>query len=82
VAALASRAEPRDYADTAAMLEHYSVQELIGFARRLDPGLTDADFAAAGRQLDRWGDGVFAAYGLGPREVARLRQRLAGWPRA
>ena len=26
-------------------LDPYSVDELIGFARRLDPGLTDQDFA-------------------------------------
>ena len=32
VCALASRVEPRDYADTAAMLERYSPAELIGFA--------------------------------------------------
>jgi hypothetical protein len=39
VCALASRVEPRDYADTAAMLGRYSPAELIGFARPLDPGL-------------------------------------------
>ena len=37
VCALASRVEPRDYADTARMLERYSPAALIGFARRLDP---------------------------------------------
>ena len=40
VCALASRVEPRDYADVAALLERYSPAQLIGFARRLDPGLT------------------------------------------
>jgi hypothetical protein len=39
VCALASRVEPRDYADTARILERYTPAELIGFARRLDPGL-------------------------------------------
>ena len=81
VCALASRAEPRDYLDTAAALEHYSVEQMIGFARRLDPGLTGRDFADAGRRLDRWGDGVFAPFGLGPRDVAALRERFAAWPR-
>jgi len=57
------------------------VDQLIGFARRLDPGLTDRDFAAAGQMLDRMGDGVFARYGLGPPDVARLRTRMAAWPR-
>ena len=81
VCALASRAEPRDYLDTAAAMEHYSIEQMIRFARRLDPGLTDQDFADAGRRLDQWGDGVFAPYGLSTQDVARLRSRLAGWPR-
>jgi hypothetical protein len=81
VCALASRAVERDYIDTAAALGRYGVDELIGFARRLDPGLTARDFANAGRRLDRMDDEVFARYGLGPRDVVRLRERLAGWPR-
>lgn len=81
VCALASRAEPRDYLDTAAALERYSIKQMIGFARRLDPGLTDRDFADAGQRLDQWGDGIFARYGLSPQDVARLRERLAAWPR-
>ena len=76
VCALASRAEPRDYLDTAAALEHYSVEQMIGFARRLDPGLTDRDFADAVQRLDQWGDGVFAPFGLGPKDVAELRARF------
>jgi len=82
VCALASRAEPRDYVDTAAALSRYSIEQVIGFARRLDPGLTDRDFADAGRRLDQWGDGVFSPFGLGPRDVRRLRKRFAAWPRA
>ena len=82
VCALAGRVEPRDYVDTAAALQHYSVAELIRLAKRLDPGLEDRDFADAGRQLDRMPDGVFARYGLGPRHVAVLRDQFAAWPRA
>jgi hypothetical protein len=82
VCALASRAEPRDYLDTAAALERYSIAEVIGFARRLDPGLTDRDFADAGRRLDRWGDRAFASLGLSPEGVTALRKRFAGWPRS
>jgi hypothetical protein len=82
VCALASRVEPRDYIDTAAALRRYPVAELIGFAKRLDPGLEDRDFADAGRQLDRMPDGVFARYGLTPRDVAALRETLATWPRS
>ena len=81
VCALASRIEPRDYVDTAAALEHYSVEQMIGFARRLDPGLTDRDFADAVQRLDQWGDGVFAPFGLGSKDVAELRARFAAWPR-
>jgi hypothetical protein len=81
VCALASRAEPRDYLDTAAAMERYSIDQMIGFAKRLDPGLTDRDFADAGRQLDRWRDGVFAPFGLSAREIAAVRKRFAAWPR-
>ena len=80
--ALASRIEPRDYVDTAAALERYTVEQVVGFARRLDPGLTDRDFAEAAERLDQWGDGVFAPFGLGPADVARLRARFAAWPRS
>jgi hypothetical protein len=81
VCALASRVEPRDYADTARMLERYSPAELIGFARRLDPGLTARDFADAGRQLERIDDEAFSRYGLSTGDVAVLRERFAAWPR-
>jgi hypothetical protein len=81
VCALASRAEPRDYIDTAAALRRYRVADVLGFARRLDPGLEDRDFADAARRLDQWGDGVFAPFGLGPAEVAALRAAFRDWPR-
>jgi Nucleotidyl transferase AbiEii toxin, Type IV TA system len=81
VCALASRVEPRDYVDTAAAMGHYSAEQMIGFARRLDPGLTDRDFAEAVQRLDQWGDRVFAPYGLTPADVTDLRIRFAAWPR-
>ncbi len=81
VCALASRAYERDYADTAAALDWYSVDQLIGFARQLDPGLEDQDFADAGQRLDQLSDRRFAASGISPEEVTRLRDRLAEWPR-
>jgi hypothetical protein len=82
VCALASRVEPRDYVDTAAALRRYSVDQLISFARRLDPGLEARDFADAGTQLDRMPDGLFTRYGLSPGDVARLRAQFAVWPRS
>jgi hypothetical protein len=81
VCALASRAEPRDYVDTAAAMGRYSMEQMIGFARRLDPGLTDRDFADAVQRLDQWGDGVFAPFGLSSQDIAALRERFADWPR-
>lgn len=81
VCALASRAYDRDYVDTAAALERYSVEQVIGFARRLDPGLEDRDFSDAGRRLDRMDDGAFVRFGLSPRDITTLRDRFAPWPR-
>jgi hypothetical protein len=82
VRAFATRAEERDAIDVAAALEHYSVDQLISLARQLEPGLEDEDFADAGRRLDRLSDTVFRRYGLGPDDVARLRERFAAWPRS
>jgi len=79
--ALVSRAEPRDYVDTAAALERYTVDQLIDMAKRLDPGLRDRDFADAGRHLDRMPDRLFARYVRDQQDVARLRERFAIWPR-
>ena len=80
--ALVTRVEPRDYIDIAAALDHYTIGQLIGLARQRDPGLEDRDFTDAGRQLDRMPDGLFARYGLGPQDVAQLRDRFTAWPRA
>jgi hypothetical protein len=79
--ALLNRAEPRDYIDTAAALEHYTIGQLISFAKRLDPGLEDRDFADAGQRLDRMPDRVFAVYKLSQQDIALLRERFADWPR-
>jgi hypothetical protein len=81
VCALASRVEPRDYADVAAALDRYTPAQLISFACRLDPGLTGQDFAEAGLRLDEMDDRVFAEIGLSRPDVSRVRERLAAWPR-
>jgi hypothetical protein len=78
VCALASRAEPRDYV----ALERYSIDQVIDFARRLDPGLDDRDFAEAGGRLDQWDDAAFASFELGPAGLAELRRRFAERPRS
>jgi predicted nucleotidyltransferase component of viral defense system len=82
VSAMATRAEERDFVDVAAALDRYSADELIGLAQQLDPGLEHEDFADAGRQLDQLPDQLFARYGLGPEDVARLRERFVSWPRS
>ncbi len=79
--ALAGRVEPRDYADTAALLGRWTPAELIGFARRLDPDLDGRDMADVALRLDQMSDEKFTAFGLTRQEVATLRERFTGWPR-
>lgn len=79
--ALASRIEPRDYVDTANALERYRPAQLIGFGKRIDPGLHDEDYADAGRRLDELSNRRFTAFGLHFRDIARVRERFAAWPR-
>jgi hypothetical protein len=81
VCALASRIEPRDYADVAAALQHYDPGQLIRCARRLDPDLTGRDFADTGLRLDQMTDKRFASIGLSQGDVIALRERFAAWPR-
>ena len=82
ICALASRADERDYIDVAAVLVRgYSIAQLTGLALALDPGLAAEDFADAGLRLDRLGDDRFARYGLTPKDVTRLREQFAAWPR-
>ncbi|MEU5950592.1 nucleotidyl transferase AbiEii/AbiGii toxin family protein [Micromonospora sp. NPDC047465] len=80
-AALVNRREVRDYIDVAAALEQHDVAELLELARQLDPALDPSDVRAAGRYLDRLPDRRFARYGLDAAAVARVRARLAVWPR-
>jgi hypothetical protein len=82
VAALGVRGELRDYIDTAAFLgSGRTVDQLIAAARAIDPALTDEEFAAAGRRLDKLPDDAFTPYGLTAADVASLRQRFVDWPR-
>jgi len=81
VCALASRIEPRDYADVAAALTRYGPSQLIRCAQRLDPGLTGRDFADAGLRLGQMKDTTFAGVGLSQADVTAPQDRFAGWPR-
>jgi hypothetical protein len=82
VAALASRAYPRDLIDVAACIDQYSRDQLLALARRADPGLDSEDFAEAMRRLDRLDDSVFGLYQRTPAQVAQMRARFADWPRS
>lgn len=82
VAALATRAYPRDYIDVAGALGRYRREELLDLARQADPALTDEEFAAAMARLDALDDVVFAElYGLTAEQIGTLRARFADWPR-
>jgi hypothetical protein len=81
VAAMVSRAEPRDFVDVAAALDRYTRDQLLDLGRRADPALTDDEFGPAFRRLDRLDDTVFALYGLDADQVAALRARFVDWPR-
>jgi hypothetical protein len=82
VAALATRAAPRDYVDVAAALDRYDRHALRRLADAADGALTDEDFDDAMSRLDRIPDDVFAVYLQTPAEVAQLRARFADWPRS
>ncbi len=62
-------------------MSRYTIEEMIGFARRLDPGLTDQDFQDAGARLDQAPDGWFASLGLSADQITGLRAKFAAWPR-
>jgi hypothetical protein len=81
VAALVSRAEVRDFVDVAVFLADHSAGELLAAARRVDPAMEPGDVAAAGRRLDVTPDRAFLPYGLGPEQVALVRDRFVTWPR-
>jgi hypothetical protein len=82
VAALASRAEPRDYIDVAAALRGRDREHLLDLARQADPGLTDVEFADAMLRLDRLDDAVFTQlYSLSPDQVREIRATFSTWPR-
>lgn len=82
VAALATRAEPRDYVDVAAALRNQSSAHLLELARQADPDLTEAEFADAMQRLDRLDDSVFTQlYGLTPGQVSDIRTAFSAWPR-
>ncbi|WP_144119992.1 nucleotidyl transferase AbiEii/AbiGii toxin family protein [Catellatospora sichuanensis] len=82
VAALATRAEPRDYIDVAGALRDYTREQLVELGLRADPTLSDEDFTAAMDRLDRLADDVWRQlYGLTPQACATVRAAFTDWPR-
>ena len=81
VAAMATRAEPRDYIDVAGALHRYTRDELIQLARTSDPALTEDEIADAMRRLDRIPDAAWKRYGLTDDECRTVREQFAAWPR-
>ncbi|MBB5867600.1 putative nucleotidyltransferase component of viral defense system [Allocatelliglobosispora scoriae] len=82
VAALATRAEPRDYIDVSAALDRFTREELLELGRASDPALADDEVADAMVRLDRLADDVWQLqYGLTPQACARIRASFADWPR-
>lgn len=81
VAALAGRAEVRDFIDVAVFLADRTPGQLLTAARRVDPALEPEDVAAAAHRLDRTPDRAFLPYGVDAAGVAAIRTRFATWPR-
>jgi hypothetical protein len=80
--AFANRRLARDAYDMAELLTRFTARQLIALALERDPGLEAADFADAGRYVDRARDDALASVldGTG-RDVAWLRRQLEDWPR-
>jgi Nucleotidyl transferase AbiEii toxin, Type IV TA system len=82
VAAMATRAEARDYADVAAALATYDRGHLIELARRADPDLTGEEITEAMQLLDEMDDAVFTQNQFSPDQVRGIREAFASWPRS
>jgi hypothetical protein len=79
---LVGRGLVRDFAVTADLLERWSPAQLIGFARRLDPGLAGRDLSRVAARLATLPEVAFTGLGLlHPQDVPRLRERFADWSR-
>jgi hypothetical protein len=79
--AFCTRIEPRDAFDMAMALGRWSVDDLIGFAQRVQPSLLAEEFAEAGQNLDATPDDRFVRLGLTADDIALIRERLSAWPR-
>src|SRR5262249_1999518 len=76
VAAMANRAEAKDFVDVAALQDRFGPERLRQLASEVDPGLTDEDYSAAVRQLAAYADDDLRRYGADP---ARVRAAFGSW---
>jgi hypothetical protein len=81
VAAMATRAEARDYADVAAAMATYDREHLVALAHRADPDLADEELAEAMQALDTPTMGEVLARQFSAEQVRAIREAFAGWPR-
>jgi Nucleotidyl transferase AbiEii toxin, Type IV TA system len=80
--ALFSRAEVRDFIDVEALLRGgYSRERLIELARQRDAGFDTRVLADMFQAVHRFNDRQFAAYGIDPADVTRIRDEFSDWQR-
>jgi hypothetical protein len=77
VAAMANRADVKDFIDVAALQTRFGVERLQELAAQIDPGLTDEDYAAAIGFLRDCDDDAFEEYGADARAVKLAFQNWA-----
>lgn len=79
---LARRGDARDYRTAGDLMDRYKPDELITFARRVDPTLRDRDVVGLAHRLDKAPELAFTWHGrMDSRGVSELRDRFADWPR-
>jgi Nucleotidyl transferase AbiEii toxin, Type IV TA system len=83
VCALFGRAEVRGYVDVDAILAsgRYTEEELLDLAADHDPGFDQSRFAEALAAIDRLPDSLFQPYGMSPKDVSALSERMRAWAR-
>lgn len=79
LAALWTRAEPRDFVDVDAAVGRYGRAQLVSWLAERDPGLIPESLAAVMAEVDRRRAEEFRVHGLDARELAALRNRFRRW---
>jgi len=79
VLALWGRARPRDYFDVAALIDHYSRDQLLDIAAAKDSGFTPTTFIDALRAINRLQQPDWAEDGISDVDAERLRALFGEW---